>query len=1214
MKILNLSLNNINSLKGKWEINFDGPPFDQAGIFAITGSTGAGKTSILDAITLALYGETPRLKNPSEQIMTKHTADCYSEVIFAVKKGIYRSRWAVRRARGKADGKIQPTKMELVDLNGKEKIIEDKINGVRPRVEALTGLDFQRFSRSIMLAQGGFAAFLNAKENERAELLERITGTEIYSQISKKAYEKAKAENEKLAVIKGCIEGISLMGPDELRELEKNIRSIQEKTNELNRVLDKLRAEKVWLESLDRLKKECNESNALLLDASNQKEMMQEEFSCLETAKKAMAYKPELDILDLRKEQLGNDLSLLKKLKIELPELEKKLTDLDEKKKKADNDLDNIKKIQAETEVVIEKVLIIDSNIKNEDKHIQKLSKDLEKINEKHNAKLKQDLKNKKDIKKYKADQKNIADWLEKHNADNELSSDIPIIKERINLWNETKNKGTKLENQREKILKENIKTSSAIKRSETSVKKLQDKIDELKDQYESLEKTVNKLLDESSQDDLEAQYKSYENLLIIYKELIRIGKEYDNYVSDHEKFDKQIKRDEEELTKSQKHHTDLTITLEDARNIKSALEKALQQERLIANYEESRKQLKSGQPCPLCGSIEHPFITEGLPYESDSEKALQDQNQSLKNLEKKFNKLSQEITRLKTTIDQNNIRLNDIKLRIDQLETEWNESCIKAEKTWLIKNQEALKQKVQDLEIKANKLEIRINTIKRHKKESNKISKILGKEKDKLHEKSKHVTKLETDLNNGQKEIDRLYDEIQEIKQKKQGQKNALSDTLSPYSESLFEDKEEMLIKKLDNRLESYQKQLKAQTKLEKKKHQLRENAGILLSDLNGLNKQIHDLEINIKNIQIKKASLLNDREKIFGLKDPVKEKKNLQTSLKQKEKEQSRILKQHTELSKKLSARQELKENKEKEVNKLKLEAHEFEENILKRILLSDFENIEDVRKNFLSAERQKSIEKKWQSVNNKLVKARARHDSTQEKFKQEQAKDLTYDSLENIALKIEEQTEVKDKLNMEYGAEKEKVKQYEILKSEHKKHVQEIEKQDKECEKWNLLKSLIGSASGDEFRKFAQSMTLDRLIYLSNKHLKKLSGRYYLKKHKIKGLNLEIIDTFQADIKRSTHTLSGGESFLVSLAMALGLSDLASKKTKVESLFLDEGFGTLDNETLDIALSTLENLQAHGKMIGIISHVDALKERITARIHVEKLAGGISRIIKK
>ncbi|CAN2040426.1 DNA repair protein SbcC/Rad50 [Candidatus Magnetomoraceae bacterium gMMP-15] len=250
----------------------------------------------------------------------------------------------------------------------------------------------------------------------------------------------------------------------------------------------------------------------------------------------------------------------------------------------------------------------------------------------------------------------------------------------------------------------------------------------------------------------------------------------------------------------------------------------------------------------------------------------------------------------------------------------------------------------------------------------------------------------------------------------------------------------------------------------------------------------------------------------------------------------------------------------------------------------------------------------------MNNKLVKARARHDSTQEKFKQEQAKDLTYDSLENIALKIEEQTEVKDKLNMEYGAEKEKVKQYEILKSEHKKHVQEIEKQDKECEKWNLLKSLIGSASGDEFRKFAQSMTLDRLIYLSNKHLKKLSGRYYLKKHKIKGLNLEIIDTFQADIKRSTHTLSGGESFLVSLAMALGLSDLASKKTKVESLFLDEGFGTLDNETLDIALSTLENLQAHGKMIGIISHVDALKERITARIHVEKLAGGISRIIKK
>jgi len=105
--------------------------------------------------------------------------------------------------------------------------------------------------------------------------------------------------------------------------------------------------------------------------------------------------------------------------------------------------------------------------------------------------------------------------------------------------------------------------------------------------------------------------------------------------------------------------------------------------------------------------------------------------------------------------------------------------------------------------------------------------------------------------------------------------------------------------------------------------------------------------------------------------------------------------------------------------------------------------------------------------------------------------------------------------------------------------------------------------------------------------------------------------MIDTYQADAVRSVNTLSGGESFLVSLALALGLSDLASHKTQIDSLFIDEGFGTLDAETLDIAITALENLQASGKMIGIISHVEALKERISTQIQVKKMSGGVSKI---
>src|SRR6185437_17111174 len=160
---------------------------------------------------------------------------------------------------------------------------------------------------------------------------------------------------------------------------------------------------------------------------------------------------------------------------------------------------------------------------------------------------------------------------------------------------------------------------------------------------------------------------------------------------------------------------------------------------------------------------------------------------------------------------------------------------------------------------------------------------------------------------------------------------------------------------------------------------------------------------------------------------------------------------------------------------------------------------------------------------------------------------------------------------------------------------------------------LDALIGSARGDKFRKFAQGLTLDHLLRLANTHLHRLHARYLLRRKSTGELELEIVDGWQADIARDTRTLSGGESFLVSLALALALSDLVSHKTSIESLFLDEGFGTLDGDTLEIALDALDTLNAGGKMIGVISHVEGLKERIATQIKVEKGGGmGHSRLV--
>ena len=162
---------------------------------------------------------------------------------------------------------------------------------------------------------------------------------------------------------------------------------------------------------------------------------------------------------------------------------------------------------------------------------------------------------------------------------------------------------------------------------------------------------------------------------------------------------------------------------------------------------------------------------------------------------------------------------------------------------------------------------------------------------------------------------------------------------------------------------------------------------------------------------------------------------------------------------------------------------------------------------------------------------------------------------------------------------------------------------------------LNALIGSADGAKFRRFAQGLTLANLVHLANAQLERLFGRYQLQCQQSDNLALEVLDTWQGDSARDIKTLSGGESFLISLALALALSDLVSNKTSIDSLFLDEGFGTLDNNTLEVALDALDNLNASGKMIGVISHVDALKERIGVQIKVKKLSGlGVSSLDKQ
>ncbi len=243
MRLLALRLQNLNSLRGPVELRFDAAPLSQSGVFLIAGPTGAGKSTLLDAITLALYGRAARYGGGTpEEMMSRHTGECLAEADFSTPAGNFRAVWRLRRARGRPEGNIQPPERRLVDLRTGLAVAE-KTGEVSREVERVTGLDYDRFTRSVLLAQGQFAAFLKARPAERAELLEKITGTAIYSDLSKLAWAQKAERAQQLAVQRAALAACTVLGDGERAGCTEALAGAEKEATELAGRIATLRAE-----------------------------------------------------------------------------------------------------------------------------------------------------------------------------------------------------------------------------------------------------------------------------------------------------------------------------------------------------------------------------------------------------------------------------------------------------------------------------------------------------------------------------------------------------------------------------------------------------------------------------------------------------------------------------------------------------------------------------------------------------------------------------------------------------------------------------------------------------------------------------------------------------------------------------------------------------------------------------------------------------------
>jgi exonuclease SbcC len=325
MKIISLFIRNIQALKGEHKIDFASGPLSEAGLFAITGPTGAGKSTLLDAICLALYNEVPRFGKISKSviqekgaILAKNTMEATAEVVYETSKGQYRATWSIRHNRNQT---LEDYHMSIVHME-KNEILDLKKSQVPDKNAELIGLNFNQFLRAVVLSQGQFAKFLQAKHTERSELLERMTGGQIYRELSAYCYKYYQKIQEEYLKIQEQQQQLELLGPEQRIALENDmlawVQNRDHKQHELQKITEALQL----VDRYQKLQESLSNENKLLTELESQKSDIEEKKCAITQHEKIQPLLSELKLLRLYQEEWKTTSEKCEKLKIDIQRLQ----------------------------------------------------------------------------------------------------------------------------------------------------------------------------------------------------------------------------------------------------------------------------------------------------------------------------------------------------------------------------------------------------------------------------------------------------------------------------------------------------------------------------------------------------------------------------------------------------------------------------------------------------------------------------------------------------------------------------------------------------------------------------------------------------------------------------------------------------------------------------------------------------------------------------
>ncbi|PWR72477.1 AAA family ATPase [Methanospirillum stamsii] len=1214
MKILKLKFSNLNSLAGTWDIDFTDPVFTSSGFFVITGPTGSGKTTVLDAICLALYGRTPRLgkvTKTSNQIMSRHTGECSAEVVFESQKGRFICNWNQRRARNKPEGELQSPQHEICRADSGE-ILATKINQVQEMVEEVTGMDYYQFTQSILLAQGGFAAFLQAGADERAPILEQITGTAIYSDLSKKTHERYTKEREKLDQLNQELDLISVLSPEEKENINQQIENIQktvaETDGEITRTTDAIR----WIETVEKLRREIQDLETDANHLTEKQVAFEPSRLAFLTAQKAASFLGLYAPLELKRDTLQKDTEKQQETVQAKDTLLSSLPDLDNAVCSAQTGMEQAEREREEGIRLIQTIRALDKEISDKEAGIKKDNNELDELQNLltgYNNNLKQAEKRQQEI----LDSKKIAThFISQHATDATIRDQYSGIEEKTSQIREhldaiEKDK-TECIGQKTQILKAKQELTDLQKKKEQQ----QQELKKQEAEQNNLEIELEKLLLGTSLKDLRKSRDETKIRLERLNRLSEIQAGIKEVSTKQEALEQkrddlihflQISGDEKDHIKSDLNHREETLEIK---------QKAAFLAAKVRDLTIERNQLIDGKPCPLCGSLHHPFV---IGQELDPDEIISDFVEE----ENKIKDLNRQLTTLTTKIAEKDGELKRCLEDITECEKILNEQ----HRAWnegtdtLGLNTEtdcfSLTSCIDGTTSELTNLDTTLHNAEQCEEKIRKAAPLITKCREHLNTCQKECREKEFEIESGNNKIEQYRNRIITADKRVTTCFDELIPILTGLGCSISRETNiTALLLTLRNRQKRFREE---EDRIRTCEEQLREIEAEISGLLAKISEKADEISRKTEHLREEERKLLaikDERKQKFGEKLTENEEKRLaEIVLKARENLEARQ-KDKTYLSNRLQSLTSLLSDLETRIAITDDDIQKSLKIFLTQIQTAGFADEQKFKTSLMKPEEISQLEKVWEDIRTEQTRINERQSSAKIRYEEELRKNLTIKPILELQGELVSFQDQKTQCITEIGKNQEKLSQHDEMMRQLGEKIAGRDKQQHELDKWSRLHELIGSADGKKFRVFAQGLTFSILLGHANQHLQRMTDRYILIQDKSIPLDMQVIDTWQGGVIRSVKNLSGGEVFIVSLALALGLSGMASKNVRVDSLFLDEGFGTLDDEALETALSTLSGLKHEGKLIGVISHVKTLKERIPTQIVIEKGNNGHSRII--